>query len=608
MLDFRSDRLDYGQLLIPPQGYRLERAIAATYSLDLNTLLSIPIALFYSQTLEGKIDGERFQVLEAIRRTAETVTVYCQEGHIHVPDRYNRLFAFMEEMIISVRMADAFSSFHPKVWALRYSPVADGGPVVYRVLVLSRNLTYDRSWDLAVTLEGRVGTSARGVNRPLVDFLAHLNRIHPIADFARFAKDLARVKFECPAQFDRLAFHPVGIDGYRASPIDGQDAEAALCISPFIDERTVKGLRDCTQSDFWLFSRQAELAKLPPDLVKRCKAYRLSDWVVEGERMEAGDSSNEECAEQDLHAKLFVFQAPDRCRWFLGSANATEAARSRNTEFLVELVGGDRHCSLEQATDDLMAIDGAFQEFLPDSAGKPDTDAQQRAAIRRLEYEMIKAPLQGSVVRSENAANYDLSLHLDLRGIRNPAGLRVDVRPLNFSQSEVVQVGKDNRPVFRNIRESEITRFMAFTINAGGEDVRQFVLRCELAGIPSARLDTIFQSIVSSREQFFEYLEFLLADELSKGDFLEPPMKQRIGTGSEEDVLSWHAHLPIFERMIVAAARDPDRLREVDGVIDRLKKQGATDRPLVPPEFLDFWEVFRPLIPFSTGRADANER
>jgi hypothetical protein len=122
MLEFRNDRLDYGRLLIPPEGYRLDRAIAATYSLDLNTLLSIPVALFYAQTLEGNLQGERFQLLEAIQRTAGIVTVYCQHGQIHVPERYNRLFAFMEEMIIPVKMADAFSSFHPKVWVLRYRP------------------------------------------------------------------------------------------------------------------------------------------------------------------------------------------------------------------------------------------------------------------------------------------------------------------------------------------------------------------------------------------------------------------------------------------------------------------------------------------------------
>lgn len=43
VLDFRQDRLDYGRLLIPPEDHRLDRAIAVTYSLDLNTLLSIPV-------------------------------------------------------------------------------------------------------------------------------------------------------------------------------------------------------------------------------------------------------------------------------------------------------------------------------------------------------------------------------------------------------------------------------------------------------------------------------------------------------------------------------------------------------------------------------------
>jgi len=155
--------------LIPPEGCRLDRAVAATYSLDLNTLLSIPVALFYSQTLEGKLRGERFQLLEAIQRTAGIVTVYCQHGQIHVPERYNRLFAFMEQMIVPVKMGNAFSSFHPKVWVLRYQPDDSRQPVIYRMLVLSRNLTYDRSWDLAVALEGKVTSASRRDNRPLLD-------------------------------------------------------------------------------------------------------------------------------------------------------------------------------------------------------------------------------------------------------------------------------------------------------------------------------------------------------------------------------------------------------------------------------------------------------
>ncbi len=41
MLDVKKHRLDYGAMLIPPNGYRLAKAVAATYTLDLNTLLSI---------------------------------------------------------------------------------------------------------------------------------------------------------------------------------------------------------------------------------------------------------------------------------------------------------------------------------------------------------------------------------------------------------------------------------------------------------------------------------------------------------------------------------------------------------------------------------------
>jgi hypothetical protein len=49
MLDVKRNRLDYGRLLIPPEGFTLRQAVATTYSVDLDTLLSIPIALYYAQ-------------------------------------------------------------------------------------------------------------------------------------------------------------------------------------------------------------------------------------------------------------------------------------------------------------------------------------------------------------------------------------------------------------------------------------------------------------------------------------------------------------------------------------------------------------------------------
>jgi hypothetical protein len=598
VLDFRQDRLDYGRLLIPPEDHRLDRAIAVTYSLDLNTLLSIPVALFYSQTLEGKLDGERFQVLEAIRRTAGIVTVYCQEGQIHVPDRYNRLFAFMEDTIIPVRMKDAFTSFHPKVWVLRYVRDGAGEKAFYRVLVLSRNLTYDRSWDLAITLEGRMGATTRSTNRPLIEFLAHLKSIRPFADFHRFTRDLAKVKFDVPEGFKRLAFHPVGIDGHRESPLVNHDADATLCMSPFIDDETVTKLRERVRGDFWLFGRKREMAKLDRETVDGCNAYCISDLVVEGESLADVDGSNEERLDQDLHAKLFVFQQADTCRWFVGSANATSAARARNTEFMVELVGDDRRVTLERAIEDLLGADrnsSVFEKFHPESAGQPDPNAKRRAAVRRLEYELAQAPLRGSLELAANQTNYDLTISLNLRGVREAKGLTLEAGPLNCSELVPAEFGKPNQLAFGNIRETEISRFVVFAINDGEELLRHFVLRYEVDGIPTTRNDTIFKSVVSNSNQFFEYLRFLLADEVSKGDlFPQPPNREKQAQG--DDGFLWHARLPIFESIIVAASRDPVKLKAVDGVIQRLRASGPTEEPLIPQEFLDFWEVFRPLI------------
>ena len=612
MLEFRNDRLDYGRLLIPPEGYRLDRAIAATYSLDLNTLLSIPVALFYSQTLEGQLQGERFQLLEAIGRTAGIVTVYYQNGQLHVPERYNRLFAYMEQMIVPVTMENAFSSFHPKVWVLRYRPEDSRQSLFYRVVVLSRNLTYDRSWDVAVALEGNVTSASRRDNAPIVDFMGHLDRIRPIANYKSFVRDLAKVKFDTPEGFDRVRFHPIGIRGYTESPILTDSAGEALCISAFVDDDTLLSLRERVQGKFSLFSRREELEKLQQATVGQFKAHCLTDRVVEGER-QADDGAQLDCQPQDLHAKLFVFQLPDQVRWLVGSANATKAARERNVEFMVELSGSNHTIALEVVRGDLLDSNRAlnvFEEFSPELAGRHDLLAGQKNKVRRLEFALSKAPLAGTLSPSANKTNYDLTISLDLRAVPASEGLILKMSPMRnrdgtSGEGEPMAFGQLNQPVFANITEADLSRFVAFTISSGEESLRHFLLQYEIGGLPTTRLERIVKDIVSNTDQFFEYLRFLLADEFSKADFEQSPHdhRRRHGNGGDEFTAT---ELPLFETMIAAASRDPEKMRAVDSVIQRLKTSEPDKPPLIPVAFLEFWEVFRPLIPASKGKEAGN--
>lgn len=51
MLHPKNNRIDYGEQLIPPAGYELAHAIGTTYSLDLEALMVLPVALFILKLL-----------------------------------------------------------------------------------------------------------------------------------------------------------------------------------------------------------------------------------------------------------------------------------------------------------------------------------------------------------------------------------------------------------------------------------------------------------------------------------------------------------------------------------------------------------------------------
>jgi HKD family nuclease len=53
----------------------------------------------------------------------------------------------------------------------------------------------------------------------------------------------------------------------------------------------------------------------------------------------------------DLHAKLYVADAGSEGRIWTGSANATDAAFSKNVEFLVELRGKKKYCSIDDSVE-----------------------------------------------------------------------------------------------------------------------------------------------------------------------------------------------------------------------------------------------------------------
>ena len=144
--------------------------MATTFTLDLSAALVPPLA-FVARGPSASTN--QVSLLTAVRSISDRIDIFCQAGQIAVPRTSSRLIDFVEPMVHAVREPRPGHLFHPKVWFVEY--VAGDGTPAYRLVVQSRNLTNDASWDAVLSLDrrpaARVATSG---NRPLVRLLLSL--------------------------------------------------------------------------------------------------------------------------------------------------------------------------------------------------------------------------------------------------------------------------------------------------------------------------------------------------------------------------------------------------------------------------------------------------
>ena len=178
MLRTDKDRLDYGKLLLPPEGYKLEKAVGTSYSLDLESLLSVVISLGLNEEADTELKNNPICLLHAIRNISNKILLFCEAGQIKLPNNPSALCLLLEKMIVPVALPkkakmNRYPAFHPKTWVLQY--INELGTKKYRFIVLSRNLTFDRSWDVSVVLESDEKTDNSEKTAPIIDFIQFLN-------------------------------------------------------------------------------------------------------------------------------------------------------------------------------------------------------------------------------------------------------------------------------------------------------------------------------------------------------------------------------------------------------------------------------------------------
>ncbi|MEE6258004.1 phospholipase D family protein [Plantactinospora sonchi] len=570
--------------LRPPAGARLSRAVALTFTLDLESLLVAPLA-FAAHGMRESTDP--ITVMEGVRYCADRIDVFCQAGQIAVPPTKSALLAFVEPMVHQVRRPKPGHLFHPKVWALRFHDETTGETSL-RLLVLSRNLTKDRSWDVCLRLDGVIGPRPKADNRPLSDLLRHAVRlaVAPLppdrqAAIEALNEDLRRAQWELPDRAREMSFHALGVPGVRLPRFEGT---RHLVISPFC---TPGGLDRCAPSgQLALVSRQETLDCLPEETVAGLEAFVVS--ALAGLPAEGTPSGQEVL--HGLHAKVYVVEKGHQARVLLGSANATDAAFGGNVELLVELAGSRAQWGINAVLGPEAGLRGILEPYDRHDATESEPETTM---LRDLIRDIAAIPLTATVTTEADSYGIELTSQdalPDLPGVRITAQVHT-----RRGEAVPLVAGQPVAAVFTGLALADITPFIVIT----AEDTtgrEQTVVLATLIGDPAHRLDHVLAQQIDTPEKFLRFLLLILglgteAAAAAGGDTGGSGAWRAGGTG-------------ILELLLNALVDRPDQLDDLARLVARIEARGDSKR-LLPAGFSDLWRVITAARETITGTVRA---
>jgi hypothetical protein len=592
--------------LRPPAGHELDLAVGTTYTLDLYALLTAPVAfaMFDRDAEDGGPRLDPIAALQALRRYAGRITLFCQAGDIAVPRDFRSLVVYLEHSIFPVVPPNPDAIFHPKVWFIRYRQ-SDTGSVAFRLLCMSRNLTFDRSWDTILRVEGELSDTVR--HPELRQFAVALPRlaeaVKPIPEDRRAAIDglaaeLERVKWTGPAGIEVERFWPLGHDGLARWPYTGR-ADRFFVASPFVTKgalaRLTKGVRGSI-----LLSRPETLDQLGGVATRHLRERLVLSADAREPTADAIDTDTEGPGNvlEGLHAKLVVADVPYGGRVWTGSANLTDAAFGGNVEFITELRGPKRLCGLDSIIGDQtsrMGLRTLVEPYEPaTSEGRGLTDLEQ--AERRLDIarRVLGRLRYTATCRKDESGTFELELTgVPLEGVPlDPAsldGLAATIRPVTLGDGVAAAIALDPSGLTVRYRLSyeAITPFFAFRLWSLDDALTldtSFLINADLVGAPGDRAENVMVGLLKNSADLIRFLLLLLGN-------LDDALAEIAGEGGAwNGGGSWSSppSEALLEPLVRAYSRDRSRLHEIQHVREELAKT-ETGREILPAGWDAVW-------------------
>lgn len=600
-----QDRVNYSNALLPPDGFILEKAIGTTYSLDLEALTAVCIALGLKEDSDSDLLQNPISMLNALVKVSEKILVFCEAGQIKKPSTPSPLMLLLDRMVIPVTLpgksgTGRYPAFHSKTWVLQYRNPE--GLRRYRFVVLSRNLTFDRSWDVSICIESSDKVNQPEKTKPIISFLDFIHgQISNTVSDSQQKQQLIR---DLKTELDGISFSlddrkfgenftimPLGIGRerydltqdplyYQLSWKANYSFHELVVFSPFLSGSVIdywnRPEHTLTGTTRTLITRRSELTKLTAAQVSRFRVYALKDDIVDGE-----DYISDEAAEkqkQDIHAKIYIRRKYHDVDLYIGSMNASFAAIHENVEMMIRVGTRWKYYDGQTFLKELFCGEAdspsnPFEEVQV-LAEKQDVQEDITKELEQVIKELCRIKKWAEVV--PEGERFNVLVHMDTLLQNHDA--EVTMAPLR--RANFIPVTKEM--VFPELEVLQLTDFYQIKVNREDAEITRIIM-IPTKGLPDERESAVVNSVIKDKRSFVEYIAFILGDDYLL-TLLEESILGRSGFyGDQADRLP-----ALYEKMLKTALEDPARLKEIEYVLKMIH-----DKEIIPDEFRDLYDTFK---------------
>ncbi|MBE6496514.1 MAG: hypothetical protein E7Z78_08745 [Methanobrevibacter thaueri] len=590
----KKDRLYYGNILEAPANYQLDFAIATTYSLDFDALISTSISLSSFDNLGSDLVSNPISILGSLRETSDKIAIFCENGQIKSPNNVNPLYMLLENMVFQVKMSkklkNRFASFHPKFWLLRF--INDDKNVLYRIIVLSRNLTLDRNWDISFTMEGyKENELNNSKNEPLKSFIDYLTGF--LQDDVKKEKmfniinELDRIDFKLNSNiFDEYEFFINGINNeysiINSNLFQDNSIDELMIMSPFLSKTVIKGFnnRKTNNSKALLFTRINSIGPLKEDDCNNFEVYALRDEVFNGEASFSEEVSD--INKQDLHAKIYVVENEKFTEIYLGSFNASDNALYGNVEFMIKLKAKKSKLSIEKLSNDLFngekgGMKDPFQLITVDDVVDEINEGDKLESVMKY---VSRLDSEANILINDDSYNVSVEFFdLDEMELN---GFNVNINPLLLPNKSA---NFSKKITFNNLNKLNLSVFYIISVSDDLGNKLEKVVKIPTKGMPKNRHEDVIADIITDENSFMEYVALLLGDDYIfslKNDY-------RVVNGKGSSIILQD----LYEKMLKASCYSHDKFKEIKSIIDSI-----TSDNVIPDGFEEMYNTFLEVIDF----------